>query len=252
MADPSESDRPRNTDTPFTVALTRDTLRSGQIRELVQRHEPSFKALSDAELAESRAAMFPPSGRPQRDVWLFGYGSLIWNPAIEFAEKRRATVRGLHRRFCLRTHLGRGTPERPGLVLGLDRGGVCRGVAFRIPRDIAETELEIVWRREMVTYAYRPRWLKAETEDGTIDTIGFVINRRHERYCGQLPERETVESIATAGGFLGPCCEYLFNTVEHLRDLGIPDSGLERLARQVAARQLETGNTDLDAIGENA
>ncbi|MDF1792364.1 MAG: gamma-glutamylcyclotransferase [Thalassobaculaceae bacterium] len=250
MADSPNADdpgRPDTTGTPFTVALTRDTLRSGKIRDLVQKHEPTFKALSDEELAASRAAMFPATGRPESDVWLFGYGSLIWNPAIEFAEKRTATVHGLHRRFCLRTRLGRGTPEQPGLVLGLDRGGRCRGVAFRIPRDIAEAELDIVWRREMVTYAYRPRWLKAATDQGPIRVIGFVINRTHDRYCGQLPEDEAAETIARACGFLGPCCEYLFNTVEHLRELGMPDAGLERLARRVIAKRAADAASALDA-----
>lgn len=227
-------------ETPATVALTRDTLRSGELREVLRRHDPDLKTLSDEELAASRASMFPPSGRPDRDVWLFGYGSLIWNPAIEFAERRRATIHGLHRRFCLRTELGRGTPDLPGLVLGLDRGGQCRGVAFRIPKDVAETELEIVWRREMVTHAYRPRWLKAVTDQGPIDTIGFVINRVHHRYCGQLPEDEAADTIARAGGFLGPCRDYLFNTVDHLRELGMPDAGLERLARRVAAKRAAT------------
>lgn len=265
MTDSDHSDAPGSSDTPgppdaagtpFTVALTRETLRSGQIRDLVQQHEPSFKALGDDELAASRAAMFPPTGTPTGDVWLFGYGSLIWNPAIEFAEKRNATVRGLHRRFCLRTELGRGTPDLPGLVLGLDRGGQCRGVAFRIPREIAEAELEIVWRREMVTHAYRPRWLKATTDEGPITVIGFVINRDHARYCGQLPDDEAAETIARACGFLGPCCEYLFNTVEHLRELGMPDAGLERLARRVVAKRAAdrsiSGDAGLDAAGENA
>ncbi|WP_420563139.1 gamma-glutamylcyclotransferase [Thalassobaculum sp.] len=237
MADAPIPDVPPPSDAPETVALTRERLRSGEIRALLHKHEPTIKTLSDEELAASQAAMFPPTGKPQGDVWLFGYGSLIWNPAIEFAEQRCATVRGLHRRFCLRTELGRGTPDQPGLVLGLDRGGVCRGVAFRIPREHAETELEIVWRREMVTYAYRPRWLKAQTDQGPIDVLGFVINRSSERYCGQLPEDEAADTIAKACGFLGPCCEYLFNTVSHLRELGMPDAGLERLAGKVAARQ---------------
>jgi cation transport protein ChaC len=239
------------------VALTRETLRSGQIRDLLNKHDPNFRTLSDAELAASRAAMFPATGKPESDVWLFGYGSLIWNPAIEFAEQRCATVRGLHRRFCLRTELGRGTPELPGLVLGLDRGGVCRGVAFRIPRESVEAELDIVWRREMVTHAYKPRWLKAQTDQGPIDVLGFVINRSGERYCGQLPEDESAHIIARACGFLGPCCEYLFNTVAHLRELGMPDAGLERLARKVAAKQTAAANArppdaGLDATDRSA
>ena len=243
---------------PETVSLTRESLQSGQLREVLAKHGASVKQLTDEELAASQASMFPETGKPEDDVWLFGYGSLIWNPAIEYAEQRCTTVRGLHRRFCLRTELGRGTPDRPGLVLGLDRGGVCRGVAFRIPKEKAQTELEIVWRREMVTHAYRPRWLKAQTDQGPITVLGFVINRSNERYCGQLPEDEVAETIATACGFLGPCCEYLFNTVAHLQELGMPDAGLERLARKVAAKQAAakqaaaTQDAALDAARQTA
>jgi cation transport protein ChaC len=224
------NDAPRKTrpggDPPVQVELTRDNIRSGAIREILHKHAVSFTPLSDEELHASRASMFPPRGKPDGDVWLFGYGSLIWNPAIEFAEKRCATVRGVHRKFCLRTELGRGTPETPGLVLGLDRGGCCRGVAFRIPHAHAESELDIVWKREMVTSAYTPRWLKAETPEGRVDAIGFVINRAHDRYCGEMADDDVAATIAAAHGFLGPCRDYLFNTVEHLRELGMPDAGL--------------------------
>ncbi len=230
------------TDVPFTVDLTRESLRTGKIRELIARYDASFETLTDDQLAASRAAMFPEAGAPTGDVWLFGYGSLIWNPAIEYAEKRCLTVRGYHRRFCLRTHLGRGTPDLPGLVLGLDRGGCCRGVAFRIPKDRVASELDIVWRREMVTDAYVPRWLRASGPEGSVDAIGFVINRRHDRYAGDLTESEVADVLARAGGFLGPCSEYLFNTVEHLRDLAIPDAGLERLAKAVVERQQSGGS----------
>lgn len=222
------------TEIPPSIPLTRENIRSGKIREWIRQHDIDFVPLSDAELAASRAAMFG-GDAPTGDVWLFGYGSLIWNPAFHFAERRRATVFGLHRRFCLWTHLGRGSPERPGLVLALDRGGCCRGVAFRIPADQAEEELDIVWRREMVSNAYQPRWLKASTADGPVNAIGFVINRRHDRYAGPLSEAAVARAIATAGGFLGPCCDYLFNTVEHLEELGMPDAGLKRLARRVRA-----------------
>lgn len=222
--------------TPPTIPLTRENIRSGRIRDWIVQNDRSFKALSDDALAASRAAMFE-GGNPTDDVWLFGYGSLIWNPAIEYAEKRPATVHGLHRRFCLWTHLGRGTPERPGLVLGLDRGGCCRGVVYRIAAEQADEELDIVWRREMVSDAYRARWLKADTPEGTVPAIGFVINRAHERYAGAMSDEAIARSIAKAHGFLGPCCEYLFNTVEHLDELGMPDAGLIRLARQVEAAQ---------------
>lgn len=223
------------------IPLTRENIRSGRIREWVAKHDGTFKPLSDEELRRTRAAMFPPDGKPKGSVWLFGYGSLIWNPAIEYAEKRPATVHGLHRRFCLQTYLGRGSRERPGLVLALDRGGRCRGVVFRISPEQAESELDIVWRREMISHAYRPRWLTAVTPEGPVKAIGFVINRGHERYTGALPDEAVAETIAHAAGFLGPCCDYLFNTVEHLEELGMPDAGLARLAHRV--REIRAADT---------
>lgn len=221
---------------PPNIPLTRENIRSGRIREWLAQNDKTFRPLSDSTRNASRMGMFE-GGRPTEDVWLFGYGSLIWNPTIEHTEKRLATVHGLHRRFCLWSHQGRGTPERPGLMLALDRGGCCRGVVYRIPIDRAEDELDIIWRREMVSNSYRPRWLNAATSEGTVPAIGFVINRRHERYAGALLDTAIAHTIAHAHGFLGPCCEYLFNTVEHLDALGMPDAGLSRLARQVRAAQ---------------
>ncbi len=209
---------------------------SGDIRALVKQHDPSLHVLSDDELFASLHGTIGqrPAGE---DIWLFGYGSLIWNPTIAFVEKRSGTIYGYHRRFCLRTRLGRGTPERPGVVLGLDRGGCCRGVAFRIKRSDAEKELELVWRREMLSNAYVPRWLSMQTEEGPVTAVGFVMNRDHDRYCGALEEDELAGIIDEATGFLGPCSDYLFNTVDHLKELGIPDSGLQRLKDKVLARR---------------
>ena len=216
--------------------LNRETIRSGDIRAIVKEHDPSLYVLSDEELFASLRGTI--ADRPaDEDIWLFGYGSLIWNPTIAFAERRSGTIFGYHRRFCLRTRLGRGTPDLPGVVLGLDRGGCCRGVAFRIERDQAEYELELVWRREMLSNAYSPRWLRMETAEGPVTAVGFVMNRDHDRYCGALDEDELAGIIDEAAGVLGPCSDYLFNTVDHLEELGIPDSGLTRLRDKVLARR---------------
>lgn len=220
---------------PKLVPLNRETIRSGAIRDLIRQHGQVYKVMTDDELTASRHSLFA-GAAPTADVWLFGYGSLIWNPAIEFAERLTATAHGYHRRFCLETKLGRGAPDCPGLMLGLDRGGSCRGVAYRIPGDIAERELDIVWRREMVSNAYIPRWLRLATEQGPVRAIGFVMNRRHERYIGAIPDDDAARIIERATGFLGPCADYLFNTVRHLEELGIPDRGLARLTQKV--RQL--------------
>ena len=137
-------------------------------------------------------------------VWVFGYGSLIWNPAFHFTDRVVGTVYGFHRRFCLWTHLGRGCPERPGLVLGLERGGSCRGVAYHIAPDAAMEELDIVWRREMLSDAYVPRWVAVRTPMATVRAITFTINHAHERYARDLSDDEAAAAIAGASGFLGP------------------------------------------------
>jgi cation transport protein ChaC len=188
--------------------------------------------MSEAELEASIAATL--AARPGSvPVWLFGYGSLIWNPAFHFVERRVGIIHGFHRRFCLWTHLGRGTPERPGLTLGLDRGGACRGVLFRIAEREVASELGIVWRREMVSGAYQPRWVEAASESGPVRAIAFVINHAHPRYAGLLPEARVIETIAAAAGRLGPCADYLFNTVAHLDALGIEDRPMRRLRKRV-------------------
>ena len=191
------------------IPLTRENLRSGVIRDWIKEQDPTFVPMAEDEVIASRHALFGGKA-PTEDVWLFGYGSLIWNPTIEFDEKRCGTVFGVHRRFCLETHLGRGTPDCP------------------------------VWRREMISNAYRPAWLKVRTAEGPVKAVGFVINRNHQRYCGDRCDDEIANTIAKAHGFLGPCCEYLFNTVEHLAELKIPDAGLTRLAAKVARVQAAT------------
>ncbi len=178
---------------------------------------------------------------PGEDVWLFGYGSLMWNPLIRYAERRPGHVFGYHRSYCLRSALGRGTPERPGLTLGLERGGSCRGLLFRIAADIAEAELDFVWNREMIGRAYTPRLVAARTGGGAVRAIAFVIDARHEAYAGKLTPEETADVIARARGPLGRCSEYLENTVLHLDELGIADGPMHRLLARVRDRMTELG-----------
>jgi glutathione-specific gamma-glutamylcyclotransferase len=222
------------------LTLTRDSIRAGIVQEMVRR--AGLEVLSDEELRRSREAML--AARPRGDVWVFGYGSLIWNPAFHFAESVTGRVHGWHRRFCLWTHAGRGTPENPGLLLGLERGGSCRGVAFRVRAHEVDSELDIVWRREMVNAAYVPRWVDVRMGcrggERTAPAIAFVINRRHDRYAGLLAEERVASTIASARGRLGPCADYLLNTAAHLEQLGIRDRALERLRRRVLSLDLAT------------
>jgi cation transport protein ChaC len=202
-----------------------------QLAVLVARLTGS-KMSSRAEREASLAACLQvaPGGG---DVWVFGYGSLMWNPALKLAESQPALIRGYHRWFCLEMQLGRGMPDRPGLMLGLDRGGSCQGLAHRIAGEDVQTELTILWRREMLSGAYRPIWITAQSPCGMIPVLTFVVNRRHERYAGKLPIADVVARIAGAEGHIGTNRQYLYKTVEHLDQLGICDGPMHALARQV-------------------
>ncbi len=217
--------------------ITRDALKSGVIADLVRAHDPSLALLSDRD----RTATLDRTLRSWdgNDVWIFGYGSLIWNPAFHFAERRLGRIFGYHRQFCLRVFAGRGSRECPGLLLALENGGSCQGVAFRIASDQVREELDIVWRREMIAGSYRPVWTTFHNDGDPVRAIAFVMDRTHERYTGKLADEEIVENIARAQGPIGRCADYLFNTVDHLGELGISDNRLIYLASQVRERMNE-------------
>lgn len=217
------------------VIITRESLRDGTLLMAArERMPPGTVILSDAVIAADLEAALA-SHPPGEDVWLFGYGSLMWNPAMEFAESRPAVVRGWHRQFCLWLHGGRGTPEKPGLMLALERGGSCAGLLFRIPAAEAREELLLPWRRELFTGAYRSRWVTAMTDAGPVRAATFVVNRDHNRYAGRLEETLVARYLATATGSLGTCMAYLTETLQALHAVGLRDRSLERLQRLAAA-----------------
>jgi cation transport protein ChaC len=223
--------------------LTREGLLDGSHLAEIRRIAAAtgVRLATDEEIEASLDAALA-AHDPAADAWLFGYGSLMWNPVIRYAERRVATVRGWHRRYCLWVRAGRGTPDCPGLMLGLDRGGSCCGVAFRIPAGEVRHELRLTWRREMLSGAYAARWVRIRCDDGEERrAVTFVVNRAHERYVRGLPEEEISKRIAIAAGRLGSCAEYLEETVAHLRELGLRDPGLERLRRRVAAHRATGG-----------
>jgi len=166
--------------------LTREMIDAGAIDVMVARDAPAVRVLSDAERQESLLRTL--AGKPREDVWLFGYGSLIWNPTVRFDERRVARVTGWHRAFCLATPAGRGSVDNPGLVLGLDEGGSCEGVALRISKEVIEAELATLWKREMLSTAYVPRWLDLLDREGRKFGCGiaFTIDRDGEHYAGDL------------------------------------------------------------------
>jgi len=221
--------------------LTRELIAAGGVAAIVARDAPGLRLLTEAERAASLSATL--AARPPGDVWLFGYGSLIWNPTIHSVERRTARVEGWHRAFCLSIRAGRGSEERPGLMLGLDAGGDCTGVAFRIAEEVLEGELALLWRREMVAGSYVPRWVDALDADGRRfgSAIAFTIDAAGEQYAGRLAREIVVERLATASGALGSAAEYLYQTRDGLRAHGIPDPELERLAASVEAAQALAG-----------
>lgn len=222
-----------------SVKLTRETILDGTLHASVRSLlGPGVRLMTDAERSAQVQAMLARAPRPGR-VWVFAFGSLIWNPAFHFAERRTARIHGYHRQFCLWARAGRGSPERPGLMLSLELGGSCTGVAYRLAPGTEATELDVLWRREMFTMAYRPVWTLARTPQGDEAAIAFSANRSHERYAPGLDEDAVARYLATGAGPMGLCCDYLFDTVEHLRQLGIRDRRLEGLEAKVRALRAE-------------
>ncbi len=194
-------------------------------------------ALMDETEADARldAVLARQPGDPGT-LWLFAYGALMWRPEFPFSEHRAARVRGWHRRFCLWQRGFRGTPERPGVMLALDRGGQCRGVAYRLAGDDLRAALRPVWRREMRGRGYEARWLAAETAEGPVPALAFVADRDGTRYAGRLTDAEIADRIAAACGPIGPSAEYLLNTVAACEAMGIRDRHLFVMQALVAER----------------
>ena len=167
------------------------------------------------------------------DVWFFAYGSLIWDPGFEPAETRPAFLRGWHRRFCVASAIFRGTPDRPGLTLGLDRGGSCRGLALRIAAEEREPVLAYLAEREMPEEIYSCRSVSLKTEKGPVAAYTLVVNRDHPLYVPPMDLAAMAVRIARSAGSRGPNRDYLDQTVRHLGDLGIRDGLLERLLDRV-------------------
>jgi cation transport protein ChaC len=164
-----------------------------------------------------------------------GYGSLIWNPMVIHTERQLATLHGYHRGFYLYSRINRGTWDNPGLVLALDRGGSCQGMAFRIASELIETEFRLLWRREMMTGAYHPRWLRMRVAgyDEPQYALSFVMNRAHEAYAGRMPDSNVVACLTHACGLYGPARDYLQQTLLGLAASGVNDPYLGRLWRQL-------------------
>ncbi len=220
------------------TGITREAIENDYSREAIRNSPLADHVLCDKSLGESLDGMLE-AWDGDADVYVFAYGSLIWNPCMEHSGRINATVRGFHRRFCLWSNVYRGTPENPGLVLALDRGGACRGVAYRLHATVARKELALLWRREMFGGSYVAKWLNANTEDGPIRAIGFVMNHRSKAYAGRLADEQVVEKLATCRGHYGSGADYLCQTAAALRAAGLDDPHMDRLCDLLSAREVD-------------
>lgn len=165
---------------------------------------------------------------------MFGYGSLMWRPGFAHVETKRARLQGYRRALCIHSHVHRGTPDRPGLVLGLDAGGSCLGMAFRVPGDLTDEVMTYLRERELVTNVYLEKWLPVRLEDGaTVKAVTYVADRRHSQYAGRVDVEQAVQAVSGSVGASGPNEEYVLNTLEHLRAIGIRDRWLESVAQNL-------------------
>jgi cation transport protein ChaC len=172
------------------------------------------------------------------DFWVFGYGSLMWNPGFAFEDKMMARTFGYRRSLCVRSWVHRGTQERPGLVLGLDRGGSCRGMAFKVPTWEKDAVVDYLRERELVTQVYKERTMPVVLADGRhVQALAYIIDRAHPQYAGALTTEEAAATVAVSHGKSGANTDYVINTVAHLKEMGIRDPWLEDVAAMVAKRQ---------------
>jgi cation transport protein ChaC len=200
----------------------------------------SFRLLTESERQASLHAALS-NWKSDEDVWVYGYGSLIWRPDFYYTERRSALLHGYHRALCLWSRINRGTPDQPGLVFGLDMGGSCRGMAFRIPAPEVPDALDGLWRREMPSGAYIPKWLKCRTDQGAITALTFTMNRNTDAYVNGLPIESLVDIVRSAHGSYGPCIEYVLETARALKQSQIHDQRLQTLVRHLTSATSANG-----------
>jgi cation transport protein ChaC len=176
------------------------------------------------------------AGVPRGDLWIFGYGSLMWAPGFRASERAVAIARGYHRSPCILSHRYRGTPEKPGLVMGLCRGGSCWGIAFRVPAARVRRVLGLLWRREMLNKVYRPTLIPVLVSSARrggrarrLRALAFVADTAHRQFVRELDLRGRARLVAQGVGERGPCVDYIRNTLEHMLALGLNDAHLARV-----------------------
>lgn len=233
------------TSDPFAHHPELSSLITDPDRSALRGFDPQALAISRPELgletfltpaAEREAMRGVTLAGVEGDLWVFGYGSLMWDPAFRFAELRRAHVADHARRFILKDSFGgRGTAEQPGMLAALDHGTGCDGLIFRIAAADVAGETEILWRREMAGPAYHAAFVTADTAMGKVRALAFTADHASSAIVGDIPRAEQVRYIATGVGFFGSSLDYLTNIAAHFEVLGIEDAEVASLMRETAA-----------------
>ena len=215
------------------IKLTKENISKGQLGDKIKSISGSDKVLTTEELLNARRNIIPDEGIGE-DIYIFAYGSLLWNPTVDYEEECLAKIYGFHRSFCMKTNLGRGSFKKPGLMLGLDRGGSCRGSALKLKKSEAIKNIDILFRREMVTGAYKPKLLKTILEDGKkVKSLAFTVDKKHKNYFQNKAIQTKASMISNAHGFLGTCEEYFSNTLQSLSELDIVDSEMIAISKHL-------------------
>jgi cation transport protein ChaC len=223
--------------------ISRESIQKGFFQKMAAEAEAQglIKLTSEEDRENSWRETLRTNPNADGSVWVFAYGSLLWNPAFKLVDQQPAILHGYHRDFNLRTYIGRGCSKQPGLVLGLEQGGSCEGQILKIDPDAIEEEMHVLWSREMVASAYHPVWCEVKCNDKSITSskepkpsaIAFVMDTNYMHYAGELSFQERCHDLAHGTGQLGCASDYLFETVNALRNHGIHDALLESYAAEV-------------------
>jgi glutathione-specific gamma-glutamylcyclotransferase len=191
--------------------------------------------------------MVPVDEHENRELWVFGYGSLMWRPGFDYLERIPARLRGLHRALCVFSYVHRGTPEHPGLVFGLDRGGMCRGMAYRVTASARAKTIAYLRAREQVTSVYLEAMRRVELEDGSrrqLDALCYLVDRGHVQYAGRLTLAERVHYVRQGHGQSGHNRDYVLDAVRALEALGYRETDLHLLAARLGAHDTAIRDQD--------
>ena len=212
-----------------SIKLTSENISKNLVKNKIKFLLKNHKTLDDDELISIRRKIIPEEGFCE-DIFIFAYGSLLWNPTFEYVDQLPAKIYGYHRSFCMKTKLGRGSSKNPGLMLALDKGGTCKGSVYKLYKKNEIKEIDLLFKREMITGAYIPKILKAELQNGDrVNCLAFTVDKKNENYIPNLSIEEIAKYISKAEGFLGSCEEYLNFTIASLKELKITDKKMEKI-----------------------